>query len=189
MKSNLNRADKLELIRQTIEHMSDQELDTVFGKIQPRVWHPEPVLKAVCGYRQSGKTETLFSMFLSECTQRPDLDYFVVSRNNVWSTMYDCKNILCLNAIRPDIHFLSEETFNAALNHGFGPDVTDRKDIRLYVDLDTEDFNQQLMQHISLKNVRCTVLYGNQKNELLELYHKHNLPMLRVNLAFTPGRA
>lgn len=191
MQSKPNRAEKLETIRQTIEHMSDQELDVLFGKVHPRVWHPEPVFTVICGYRQSGKTETLFSMLLSECTQRPDLHYYVVSKNIVWSTMWDRKISLWSSPVLPDIHFLSEETFRAALNHEFGPDIfsTDKENIRLYVDLDTEEFTKQLMQHTPLKNIRCTVLYDNQKEETLAMYHKHSIPMLRVNLAFTPGRA
>lgn len=192
MQSKPNRAEKLETIRQTIEHMSDQELDVLFGKVHPRVWHPEPVFTVICGYRQSGKTETLFSMLLSECTQRPDLHYFIVSKDNVWSTMWDRKIPLWSSPVLPDIQFISEEVFQAVLNHEFGSDIfpTDKGDVRLYVDLDTEEFTRQLIHHtIFLKNIRCTVLYDHQKQETLEMYHKHNIPMLRVNLTFTPGRA
>ena len=37
MQSKPNRAEKLETIRQTIEHMSDQELDMLFDKVRTRV--------------------------------------------------------------------------------------------------------------------------------------------------------
>lgn len=191
MQSKPNRAEKLETIRRTFEHMYDHELDVFFDKVRTRVWHPEPVFTVICGYRQSSKTETLLSMLISECIQRPDLHYYVVSKNIVWSTMWDRKISLWSSPVLPDIQFISEESFRAVLNREFSPDIfpTDKENIRLYVDLDTEEFTKQLMQHISLKNVRCTVLYENQKNELLEMYHKHGIPVLRINLTFTPGGA
>lgn len=65
MQSKPNRAEKLETIRRTFEHMYDHELDVFFDKVRTRVWHPEPVFTAICGCRQSGKTETLFSMLIS----------------------------------------------------------------------------------------------------------------------------
>lgn len=190
MQSKPNRAEKLETIRRTFEHMYDNELDVFFDKVRTRVWHPEPVFTAICGCRQSGKTETLFSMLLSECIQRPDLHYYVVSKNIVWSTMWDRKISLWSSPVLPDIQFISEESFRAVLNREFSPDIfpTDKENIRLYVDLDTEEFTKQLMQYTPLKNVRCTVLYDNQKQETLEMYHNHNIPMLRVNLTFIPGR-
>jgi hypothetical protein len=105
--------------------------------------------------------------------------------------MWDRKISLWSSPVLSDIQFISEESFRAVLNREFSPDIfpTDKENIRLYVDLDTEEFTKQLIQHISLKNVRCTVLYENQKNELLEMYHKHGIPVLRINLTFTPGRA